>query len=135
VFIEPEVINELERLHGDFVSVPADIACNNIVFVCKVHYYNCTLDELGISSSFGYPTYIPTALSKHEILQNHRSVLDTFKISINRMNEFELQYLYWIPILIHILTGLNEKLQTYCATTYGRSGVNQMWILKILKKF
>jgi hypothetical protein len=25
---------------------------------------------------------------------------------------------------------VKEKLQTYCATTYARSGVNQIWILK-----
>jgi hypothetical protein len=73
VFSKPEVITELERLHGEFVLVPADTACNNIVFVCKAHYYNCILNELGINSTFGNPTYTPTALSKDEILQNHRS--------------------------------------------------------------
>jgi hypothetical protein len=90
------VINELERLHGEFVLVPADKACNNIVFVCKANYYNCILNELGINSTFGNPTYTPTALSKDEIHQNHRSVLDTFNMPINGMNEFELPYLYWI---------------------------------------
>jgi hypothetical protein len=29
---------------------------------------------------------------------------------------------------------VKEKLQTYCATTYARSGVNQMWILKNSKE-
>jgi hypothetical protein len=43
------VISELERLHGEFVLVPADKACNKIVFVCKAHYYNCILNELGIN--------------------------------------------------------------------------------------
>jgi hypothetical protein len=33
VFSEPEVRNELQRLHEEFVLVPADKACNNIVFV------------------------------------------------------------------------------------------------------
>jgi hypothetical protein len=93
------VRNELERLHEEFVLVPADKACNNIVFVCKAHYYNCILNELGINSTVGNPTYTPTALSKDEILQNHRSVLDTFNIPINGMNEFELPYLHWIPKL------------------------------------
>jgi hypothetical protein len=79
--------------------VPADKVCNNIVFVCKTHYYNCILNELGINSTLGNPTYTPTALSKDEILQNHRSVLDTFNIPVNGMNEFELPYPYWIPKL------------------------------------
>jgi hypothetical protein len=34
VFSKPEVIHELERLHEEYVLVPADKACNNIVFVC-----------------------------------------------------------------------------------------------------
>jgi hypothetical protein len=99
VFSTPEVRNELERLHEEFVLVPADKASNNIGFVCKAHYYNCILNELGINSTFGNPTYTPTVLSKDEILQNHRSVLDKFNIPTNRMNEFELPYLYWIPKL------------------------------------
>ena len=33
VFKKPEVVNELQRLHDNFVLVPADKASNNIVFV------------------------------------------------------------------------------------------------------
>jgi hypothetical protein len=101
VFSKPEVRNELERLHEEFVLVPVDKTCNNIVFDCKARYYNCILNELGINSTFGNSTYTPTTLSKDEILQNHRSVLDTFNIHVpvNGMNEFELPYLYWIPKL------------------------------------
>ena len=83
MFRKPEVINELDRLHEEYVLVPADKACNNIVFVCKAHYYNCILNELGINSTFGNRTYTPTALSKDEILQNHASVLNTFDIPVN----------------------------------------------------
>ena len=76
------------------------------------------------------------------------------------MNEFELPYLYWIPklhknpykyryiagsskcstkplslLLTNILlTAVKEKLQTYPATTYARSGVIQMWIPKNSKE-
>jgi hypothetical protein len=32
-FHKPEVIKELNRLHEEYVLVPADKACNNIVFV------------------------------------------------------------------------------------------------------
>jgi hypothetical protein len=114
-----------------------------------------TGNELSINSTFGNLTYTPSSLSKNEILQNLRSVLDTFNISVNGMNEFELPYLYRI-LKLHknpykhryiagsnkcstkslsllstsILTAVKEKLQTYCATTYTRSCVNQMWILK-----
>jgi hypothetical protein len=40
LFSTPEVRNELERLHEEFVLVPADKASNNIVFVYKAHYCN-----------------------------------------------------------------------------------------------
>jgi hypothetical protein len=62
------VIHELERLQEEYVLVSADKACNNIVFVCKTHYYNCILNELGIGFAFGNPTYTPTSHSKDETL-------------------------------------------------------------------
>jgi hypothetical protein len=64
VFSKPGVTNEVERLHEEFVLVPADKSSNNIVFVCKVHYYNCILNELGIYSTFGNPTYTPNCSLK-----------------------------------------------------------------------
>jgi hypothetical protein len=53
VIKKPEVINELRRLHGDLVLVPADQATNNIVFVCKYYYYGRLLNELGFTSTCG----------------------------------------------------------------------------------
>jgi hypothetical protein len=75
------------------------------------------------------------------------------------MHEYELPYLYLIPklhknpykqryitgsskcsakplslLLIKTLTEVKETVQAYCATTYARIGVNQMWILKNLKE-
>jgi hypothetical protein len=75
------------------------------------------------------------------------------------MDKNELSYLFWILklhknpykqryiagsnkcstkpfslLFTKILTVVKEKLQTYCATTYVRSGVNQMHILKISKE-
>ena len=104
VFTDPEVIKELDRLHDHYVLVPADKAGNNIVFVCKAHYINCILEELGFNSSTGNPTYTHSSLSQDEILQNHMSVLDTFNIP-NKQYEFELPYLYLIPNFIKILAN------------------------------
>jgi hypothetical protein len=39
VFKNPDVINELHRLHKHIVLVPADKASTKIVFVCKGYYY------------------------------------------------------------------------------------------------
>ena len=46
VFSKPEAKNELERLHEQFVLVPANKSCHKIVFDCKTHYYNCILKNL-----------------------------------------------------------------------------------------
>ena len=100
VFNKPEVVTELNRLHEEYVLVPADKACNNIVFVCKAHYYNCILTELGINSTSGNRTYTPTSFSKDEVLQNHASVLQTFNIPVYGQVEYELPYLYWVPKLL-----------------------------------
>jgi hypothetical protein len=57
---KPEVINQMRRLHDNFVLVPADKASNNIVFVCKNYYYECLLHELGLTSTSGNPSYTRT---------------------------------------------------------------------------
>jgi hypothetical protein len=33
-----------------------------------------------------------------------------------------------------MLTAIKESVQKYCSTSYSRSGVNQMWILKNSKE-
>ena len=92
------MVNELRRLHDNFVLVPADKASNNIVVVCKKYYYECLLNELGFIPSSGNLTYTRTNLTKDEILQNHLSVLHAFDIP-NKQDQFDLPYLYWIPKL------------------------------------
>ena len=158
VFDDPDVAAELAEIHEKFVVVPADKASNNIVFVCKTHYINCLMEELGMSTMTGNPTYNLTAMSKDEILQNHRSVILTFGISLPE-KDIDLPKLYWIPKLhknpykqryiagsakcstkplsqipTRILTAVKEGLEKYCDTAYARSGVNQMWILKNSKE-
>ena len=111
-----------------------------------------------MSTMTGNPTYNLTAMSKDEILQNHRSVMLTFGISLPE-EDIDLPKLYWIPklhknpykqrfiagsakcstkplslILRRILTAVKESLQKCCDTAYARSRVNQMWILKNSKE-
>ena len=116
------------------------------------------MEELGMSTMTGNPTYNLTAMSKDEILQTHRSVMLTFGISLPE-EDINLPKLYWIPklhknpyklryiagsakcstkplslILTRYFTAVKEGLQKYCDTTYAGSGVNQMWILKNSKE-
>jgi hypothetical protein len=69
-FHKPEVVKELNRLHEEYVLVTAYKASNNIVFVCKAHYYQCIINELHIDSAIGNRTCTPTSFSKEKILQN-----------------------------------------------------------------
>lgn len=46
IFDNLEVKKELDRLHEQFVLVPAEKAGNTVAFVCKVHCLNCILEKL-----------------------------------------------------------------------------------------
>ena len=83
VFDDPAVTAELAEIHEKFVVVPAEKASINIVFVCKTHYINCLMEELGMSTTTGNPTFNLTAMSKDEILQNHHSMMLTFGICLS----------------------------------------------------
>ena len=71
-------LSHLSLLHDKYAIVSTDKAPNNIVFVCNSHYIYCLIKELGIDNSLGNPTYTTTALTKEEILDNHRSILCSF---------------------------------------------------------
>ena len=158
IFCDPEVVRELSRLHENFVIVPADKASNNYTFVCKKYYVSILIEELGLNSLPGNPTYNLTDFSASEVLDNHKSVLTSFGIDPNE-DELDLPYIYWIPkmhknpykhrfiagsarcstkplsiLLTKLLTHIKQGLQKYCETAYSRSGVNQMWILKNSKE-
>ena len=65
---DPNVAKHLSFLHDKYVIVSPDMVPNNIAFVCKSHYVDCLIKELGIDNSPGNPTYTPTTLTKEEIM-------------------------------------------------------------------
>jgi hypothetical protein len=81
IFKDPNIAKYLSHLHDKYGVAPADKTVNNNVFVCKSHYVDCLIKELGIDNSLGKPTYTSTTHTKEEILDNHRSVLCSFRIS------------------------------------------------------
>ena len=95
MFDDPDVAAELAEIHEKFVVDPADKASNNIVFLQNT-LYNCLMEELGMSTMTGNPTYNLSAMSKEEILQNHHSVMLIFGISLPE-EDIDLPKLYWIP--------------------------------------
>ena len=93
IFKDQYFSKHMSLLHDKHVIVSADKAPNDIVFLCKPHYIDCLIKELGIDNSPGNPTYTPTTLTKEEILDNHRSDLCTFAIS-TKDEELDLPSLY-----------------------------------------
>ena len=98
MFDDPDVAAKLAEIHEKFVVVPADKASHNIVFVCKTHYINCLMKELGMSTITGNPTNNLTDMSKDEILQYHHSVMLTLGIFLPE-EDIDLPKMYWIPKL------------------------------------
>ena len=130
----------------------------NYTFVCKKHYVDILIEELGLHLLPGNPVYNLTDFSASEVLDKHKSVLTSFGIQTNN-EELDLPYIYWIPkmhknpykhkfiacsskcstkplsiLLTKLLTHIKQCLQKYCETAYSRSGINQMWILKNSKE-
>ena len=95
---DPNVAKHLSYLHDKYVVVSTDKTPNNIVFVCKTHYINCLINELGIDNSLGNSTYSLTTITKEVILDNHRSLLCSFGMS-TKDEELDLPSPYWIPKL------------------------------------
>ena len=94
---DPDVVTELSRLHENFVIVPADKASSNYTFVvCKRYYVDILIEELGLHLLPGNPTYNLTDFSASEVLENHKSVLTSFRIQTTD-EELDLPYIYWIP--------------------------------------
>ena len=107
IFRDPDVVHELSRLHENFVIVPADKASNNYTFVCKKHYVDILIKELGLHSLPGNPTYNLTDFSASEVLDNHKSVLTSFGIQTNKEG-LDLPYIYWIPKMHKIYINIDS---------------------------
>ena len=57
----------MSLLHENYIIVYSNKAHNNIAFVCKSHYVDCLINELGIDNSLGSLTNTTTTLTKEEI--------------------------------------------------------------------
>ena len=80
---DPDVKDNLRRLHDDFVLVPADKAANNVIVVCKKYYIETLIKELGINTSNISPnsTYIPSTY-----LQNYIRSLSNMALLLAPVN-------------------------------------------------
>jgi hypothetical protein len=115
----------MSLFHDKYIIVYSNKADNNIAFVCKSHYIDCLINELGIDNSLGNPTYTPTTLTKEEI----RTIIGLLYIPLH----FQSKKKNWIYRLSTGFIYYNSVLTTrlYCQMVHETSSqiINIQWIL------
>jgi hypothetical protein len=115
----------MSLFHDKYIIVYANKADNNIAFVCKSHYVDCLINELGIDNSLGNPTYTPSTLTKEEI----RTIIGLLYIPLH----FQSKKKNWIYRLSTGFIYYNSVLTTrlYCQMVHETSSqiINIQWIL------
>ena len=82
-------------------SVPADKAPDNIIIICKRHYIETLIKELGLdncSTPTGNSAYTSRQMSSEEIVNTHDTFMKSLGIELSD-DDKRLPYLYWIPKL------------------------------------
>jgi hypothetical protein len=105
----------MSLFHDKYIIVYSNKADNNIAFVCKSHYIDCLINELGIDNSLGNPTYTPTTLTKEEI----RTIIGLLYIPLH----FQSKKKNWIYRLSTGFIYYNSVLTTrlYCQMVHETS--------------
>ena len=65
-----------------------------------MNYVSILIEELGLNSLPGNPTYNLTDFSASDVLDNHTSVLTSIGLDPKEY-ELDLQYIYWIRKMLH----------------------------------
>ena len=76
------VTGDLKELQDKYVITPIDKASNNIAFICKRHYIQVLVKELGLIDEPNH-TYVPTNNGLADIIDKHaKDMHDMFGITI-----------------------------------------------------
>ena len=148
MFLKSRVhLDNLNKLHENFVVVPADKASNNIIVVCKKYYLDVVIKELNLNN-----TYKEVHNKGVNIISRH---LDYMKNDIDVQEQHEqLPSFYWLPKLhkkpygsrfiatsntcttkqlLSLLTSCFKTIlihyKQYCDGIYNHSGINCFWII------
>ena len=87
VLSKKNVIDELERLHEQYVLVPTDKAANNVTIMCKKFYLSLIDNEIN-STNFQKENITP-----EEVIKVHSSFLASVGIKLDKDNE-HLPFIY-----------------------------------------
>ena len=151
---DENVKNHLKDLQDKFVITPIDKASNNIAFICKRHYIEVLVKELGLRDGHNN-TYTPVNSNLADIIEKHTNDMHTlFGIKIPN-NMKMLPDIYWIPKLHKTpikerfiiaskectLKQLNKditsifklaykQVETYNRKAHKFSGINSFWVIQ-----
>ena len=76
VLDQSNVKDILQKLHANYILVPADKAANNVTVVCKKYYIDTLVKELEINNvNSNNPTYIPIDEPFGTIVKSHNQFI------------------------------------------------------------
>ena len=140
-----------QEFHRKYVLVQADKAANNVVVVCRLHYFNNLKQEHN-----GTKAYEETSIDEKSVVYSHSNEIPK-KFAAVDVKERQDRYptMYWLPklhkrpykarfiansssctttevskLLTSCLTAIKAKVIKYCKTVYERSGKNMFWPIK-----
>ncbi|MCP4488523.1 MAG: hypothetical protein GY820_14560 [Gammaproteobacteria bacterium] len=85
----PVAMENLRKLHENFVVAPADKAANNFVICCKKYYLLSICVEMGVEISqngieaSGNQVYIPCNESETELFQKHKQLVSFYGLKLH----------------------------------------------------
>ncbi len=85
----PAAIENLRKLHENFIVAPADKAANNFVICCKKYYLLCICVEMGVEISqngievSGNQVYKPCTESVAELFQRHKQLASFYGLKLH----------------------------------------------------
>ena len=141
-------LDYLNKLHENYVLVPADKAGNNIIVVCKKYYLDVVLKELESTN-----TYQEVHSDCSNVVSRHLKYMVQNNIFVQEQQE-HLPSFYWLPKLhknpygarfiaasnkcttkqlSSLLTSCCKTIlihyKQYCSGIYKNTGVNCFWII------
>ena len=94
VLKQPEVQQYLQELHEKYVLVPIDKAANNVAIICKKHYVDVIIKEIG--GNLGTDTYAKSDLCKEEIMSDSQEFSKRVGLKVEG-DDLNLPIMYWMP--------------------------------------
>ena len=98
VLNQPDLKDTPEKLHADFVLVPANKAANNVIVVCKKYYIDTLVKEVGINTTINTnSTYILCTESFDDISRTHANFVNSVSLEMSEKDKNS-----------HVCTGLQN---------------------------